>query len=382
MGVGSAVSKPLMEAVAAADSNDLVSLFASAPLEQRRKLATALAVAEGKLSKPAGPPSAPLAAASAFTLSSGYAMPMVGYGTFRSAPGEVKQAVFDAIKAGYRHIDCAHVYGNEGEVGAALKDAFAAGLCKREDLFIVGKLWNSDHDVEVVPKAYAHSCNNLGIEYMDLYLIHFPIAVKHTGLTNPCCGPAAELGTTPLIDTWRAMETLVDHGKLRSIGVSNFPLMLMNDLYNQARIKPAVNQIELHPFYLRDSLVKFCLSRNIAVTAHTPLGGGMANAAQWKAAAPMDSEEIKAIAAAKGKSAGQVILRWLLQRNIIIIPKSVKPERMAQNLDLFTFELSADEMATISSLDRFVSAKTNPNPHSHFEGGPDSFGAGGTDIFD
>ena len=179
------------------------------------------------------------------------------------------------------------------------------------------------------------------------------------------------------------MEKLVDEKKVRSIGVSNFPLMLLHDFWLQARVKPAVNQIKVHPFYVRNSLVNYCLSRNIAVTAHTPLGGGQANTTQFSAAAaPMDSPEIKSIAEAKGKSCAQVILRWLLQRKIQVIPKSTSPGRMAANADLFDFQLSQEEMDRISALDRYQSAKTNLNPMSHFLTGPDSFETGGTDIFD
>jgi len=316
-----------------------------------------------------------------YALSSGYDMPMVGYGTFRSDPGEVGPAVLEAIKAGYRHLDFAHVYGNEKEVGAALKEAFEQGLVKREELFLTGKLWNSDHDVEVVPKAYERSCEDLGVEYLDLYLIHFPVAVKHTGLDSPCCA-GAELGTTPLIDTWRAMEALVKAKKLRSIGVSNFPLMLLHDLYCQAEIKPAVNQIEVHPFYVRESLVNYCLSRDIAVTAHTPLGGGSANASEWGAKAPMECTEVQEVATRVAKSTGQVLLRWLLQRGIQVIPKSTKPERIVENITLFDFELSDEDMTAIAALDRYVSAKTNPNPTSHFIGTKDGFASVGTDIFD
>jgi len=309
-------------------------------------------------------------------------MQMLGYGTFRSEPGVVRGSVLEALKAGYRHLDLAHVYGNEKEIGGALKEAFDTGVVKREDLFLVGKLWNSDHEVEIVPQAYQRSCDDLGVEYLDLYLIHFPVAVNHTGLDTPNCGPAALLGSTPLIETWRAMEKLVDEGKVRSIGVSNFPLVLLHDMYNQARIKPAVNQIEVHPFYVRSSLVNYCLSRNIAVTAHTPLGGGQLNSQQWAAAAPMDSEVIKGIADAKGKAPAQVILRWLLQRNIIVIPKSLSQPRIVANANIFDFELTADEVSAIAGLDRYQSAKTNPNPMSHFLDGDDGFEAGGTDIFD
>jgi len=162
-----------------------------------------------------------------YTLNSGFAMPVVAYGTFRSAPGEVGPAVIEAIKAGYRHFDLAHVYGNEKEIGAAFKRAFDEGLVTREELFVTGKLWNSDHDVDIVPKACAHSLENLGLEYFDLYLIHFPVCWKHTGLATPSWG-VSELGNTSLIDTWRAMEGLVEKGVCRSIGVSNYPLLLMH----------------------------------------------------------------------------------------------------------------------------------------------------------
>jgi len=198
----------------------------------------------------------------------GYKMPAVAYGTFRSEQGEVGPAVLEAIKAGYRHFDLAHVYGNEKEIGKAFKQAFDEGLVAREDLFITGKLWNSDHDVEIVPQACAFSLKNLGLEYFDLYLIHFPVAWKHTGLESPSWG-ASELGTTPLIDTWRAMEKLVSDSKCRSIGVSNYPLMLLHDLVVQARAPVACNQIEVHAYYSRESLVKYCQSRGICVTAHT-----------------------------------------------------------------------------------------------------------------
>lgn len=329
----------------------------------------------------AGPPKGALSMASAFTLSSGHSMPMLGYGTFRSAPGEVRSALYEAIKAGYRHLDLAHVYGNEKEVGGALKQAFDEGLVKREDLFLTGKLWNSDHEAEVVPKACDQSLNDIGVDYLDLYLIHFPVAVTFTGLETPGIANVT-FGKTPLIETWRAMEELVRLGKARSIGVSNFPLCLMNDIVNMATIRPAVNQIEAHPYYVRDSLVNYCLSRNIAVTAHTPLGGAAANASQWNTPNPLDHDVIKGIASEVKKSPAQVILRWLLQRNIQVIPKSVKPERMQQNMDVFNFELSTEQMQKISGLDMYKTAKTNPNPLSHFIGAADCFSKDGTDIFD
>jgi diketogulonate reductase-like aldo/keto reductase len=316
-----------------------------------------------------------------YKLASGYEMPVVAYGTFRSEENEVGPAVLEAIKAGYRHFDLAHVYGNEKDIGIAFKKAFDEGLVKREDLFITGKIWNSDHEVEIVPKACDHSLSNLGLDYFDLYLIHFPVAWKHTGLDKPGWG-ASELGNTPLIDTWRAMEKLVDNGKCRSIGVSNYPLILVHDLVTQARVPVACNQIEAHAYYTRESLVNYCLSRDICVTAHTPLGGGSANNDLWKTPIPLEDPVVKKVAEAHKKSPAQVLLRWLLQRGIVVLPKSVKPHRMKENSDLFGFTLSDDDMKEISALDKYVSYKTNPNPLEAFQGGPDAFCSKGTDIFD
>eukprot|EP00560_Eucampia_antarctica_P001534 CAMPEP_0197832366 /NCGR_PEP_ID=MMETSP1437-20131217/14445_1 /TAXON_ID=49252 ORGANISM="Eucampia antarctica, Strain CCMP1452" /NCGR_SAMPLE_ID=MMETSP1437 /ASSEMBLY_ACC=CAM_ASM_001096 /LENGTH=309 /DNA_ID=CAMNT_0043435711 /DNA_START=170 /DNA_END=1099 /DNA_ORIENTATION=+ len=309
-------------------------------------------------------------------------MPAIAYGTFRSQTEKVVVGVLDAIKAGYRHFDLAHIYGNEKDVGTAFKEAFDSGLVKREELFITGKLWNSDHDVEIVPQACAHSLNNLGLDYFDLYLIHFPVAWKHTGLESPGWG-ASELGNTPLIDTWRAMEKLADGEKCRSIGVSNYPLMLLHDLVTQAKIQPACNQIEVHPYYTRESLVKYCQSRGICVTAHTPLGGGAANKEAWNTACPMDDPVVQNIAASySGKTPAQVILRWLLQRGVVALPKSVRTSRIQENINVFDFDLSKEEMSQISALEKYVSYKTNPNPIASFIGGPDCFSSEGTDIFD
>eukprot|EP00594_Rhizosolenia_setigera_P012968 CAMPEP_0178977160 /NCGR_PEP_ID=MMETSP0789-20121207/24316_1 /TAXON_ID=3005 /ORGANISM="Rhizosolenia setigera, Strain CCMP 1694" /LENGTH=308 /DNA_ID=CAMNT_0020666491 /DNA_START=1 /DNA_END=930 /DNA_ORIENTATION=- len=308
-------------------------------------------------------------------------MPAVAYGTFRSENNEVGPAVLEAIKAGYRHFDLAHVYGNEKQVGAAFQQAFEEGLVKREDLFITGKLWNSDHDVDIVPQACDHSLNNLGLDYFDMYLIHFPVAWKHTGLETPSWG-ASELGDTPLIDTWRAMEKLVDAGKCRSIGVSNYPLMLLHDLVTQARVPVSCNQIETHVYYTRESLVNYCLSRNICVTAHTPLGGGAANKETWNTPNPLEDSVVQEIAKNHDISAAQVLLRFLLQRGIVVLPKSVKTHRIKENLDLFGFELNDKEMKDLSGLDKYVSYKTNPNPLNAFIGGPDCFTEAGTDIFD
>jgi diketogulonate reductase-like aldo/keto reductase len=319
-----------------------------------------------------------------YKLASGYEMPVIAYGTFRASAGESYDAVLAAIKEGYRHFDLAHIYGNEAEIGKAFASAFEEGLVQRSDLFVTGKLWNSDHDVDVVPKACQHSLDNLGLEYLDMYLIHFPVCWKHTGLSTPSWGKS-ELGTTPLIDTWRAMEALVDEGKCRSIGVSNYPLMLLHDLVTQARIPVSCHQIETHVYYTRDSLVNYCLSRNICVTAHTPLGGGKANEVWTKTASPLEDPVVVAIAGSKpGATPATILLRFLLQRGIVVLPKSVKPSRMKENIELFgpDLTLTDDEMKQLAGLDKYISYKTNPNPITAFLGGPDAFTPEGTDIFD
>jgi len=321
-----------------------------------------------------------------YKLASGYDMPVVAYGTFRASPGEIYDSILEAIKAGYRHFDLAHVYGNEKEIGTAFAQAFATNMVQRSDLFVTGKLWNSDHDVEIVPQACEHSLHNLGLEYFDMYLIHFPVCWKHTGLDTPSWGKS-ELGETPLIDTWRAMEALVDAGTCRSIGVSNYPMMLLHDLVTQARIPVSCHQIETHVYYTRDSLVKYCQSRNICVTAHTPLGGGKANEEYTHNKSPLENDVVGRIASnSKNGNAtpAKVLLRFLLQRGIVVLPKSVRPTRMAENIDVFGSDmtLSEDEMQELAALDKYKSYKTNPNPISAFLGGPDAFTPEGTDIFD
>lgn len=251
----------------------------------------------------------------------------------------------------------------------------------REELFITGKLWNSDHDVDIVPQACDHSLANLGLAYFDLYLIHFPVCWKHTGLDTPGWGGSV-LGDTPLIDTWRAMEKLVDAGKCKSIGVSNYPLMLLHDLTTQARIPVSCNQIEVHAYYTRESLVNYCLSRNICVTAHSPLGGGALQKELWNMTVPLDDPVVQKIGQAHGKSPAQVLLRFLLQRGIVVLPKSMKPHRMLENISLFDFSLTPQDMEALMKLDKYQSAKTNPNPLASFLGGADAFSPNGTDIFD
>jgi len=292
----------------------------------------------------------------------------------------------EAIKAGYRHFDCAHIYGNEQEIGKAFHSAFSEGLVTREELFITGKLWNSDHDVMIVEQAMEHSLSNLQLDYFDLYLIHFPVAWTHTGIATPGWGQS-QLGDTPLIDTWRELERCVTLKKVRSIGVSNYPLLLLHDLVTQARVPVSCNQIETHVYYTRESLVKYCLSRHICVTAHSPLGGGKANEEQYThLTSPLEDPVVVAIATAHNITPAQVCLRFLLQRGIVVLPKSSQVLRMKENRQTVvadpTMHLSEEEMQQLHGLDKYQSYKTNPNPLASFVGGPDCFTQEGTDIFD
>eukprot|EP00271_Cylindrocystis_brebissonii_P015576 TRINITY_DN38508_c0_g1_i1.p1 TRINITY_DN38508_c0_g1~~TRINITY_DN38508_c0_g1_i1.p1 ORF type:complete len:316 (-),score=80.31 TRINITY_DN38508_c0_g1_i1:1377-2324(-) len=288
-------------------------------------------------------------------LTSGHAMPIIGMGVWRADAGKLPQLIKEAISIGYRHFDCAADYKNEAEVGEALEEVLKEGQVKREDLFITTKLWTSDH--AHVKGACLDSLKKLRLSYLDLYLIHFPIATKHTGVGNTSSAKGEDDildidVTVSLENTWRQMEALVEEGLVKSIGISNFDIYLTRDVLAYSKIKPAANQIETHPYFQRDSLVKFCQKHGIVVTAHTPLGGAAANAELFKSKSPLEDDVITELAKKYNKTAAQVVLRWGVQRNTVIIPKSNRPERLRENFGVFDFELSADDMVKLSGLDR------------------------------
>ncbi|KAH8959679.1 hypothetical protein BDL97_06G089300 [Sphagnum fallax] len=291
----------------------------------------------------------------AIKLNSGHSMPVLGLGVWRADPGVLHNVVLQALKLGYRHFDCAADYKNEKELGVALAEGIAQGLVKREELFITTKLWNSDHGH--VMEACKDSLKNLQIDYLDLYLIHFPVATRHTGIgtTESAKDVDGVLDidvTISLETTWHAMEELVSAGLTKSIGISNYDIFLTRDCLSYAKIKPAVNQIETHPYFQRESLVQFCLKHGIAVTAHTPLGGGAANI-EWFGAVPcLEDPILQGIARKYHKTPAQIALRWGVQRNTIVIPKSDKLERLKQNRDIFDFKLDDEDMKTIKSIDK------------------------------
>jgi len=286
------------------------------------------------------------------TLSSGFKMPQVGLGTARSAKGEVEFAVREALKAGYKHLDCAPIYRNEAEIGNVLSEVFSQGKIKRTDVFITSKLWNTCHEPKYVRAECEKTLKDLQLSYLDLYLVHWPYALEFTGLDLSEPFPKDEKGQVKfarvtISETWKAMEKLVDDGLVKSIGLSNCSVATVADVIRGARIPPAVNQIEVNPLLARDPLISFCQSRGVAITAYSTFGG--------HGSSYLKLPEVEDIGKNHNKLSSQVLVRWAMQRNMVVIPKSVNPDRIKQNIDVFGFQLSDKEMERIKALDRNTS---------------------------
>lgn len=258
-------------------------------------------------------------------LTNGIKMPMEGFGVFQVRDKEeCKESVLNAIRAGYRLIDTAASYTNEDAVGEAVREAIAEGICTREELFITSKMWVQDmQNYEMAKKAIDHSIETLGVEYLDLYLLHQ--AMKD------------------YFSAWCAMEDAYKEGKLRAIGVSNFYPHVLTNFCETVAIRPMVNQIEMHPYFTQEPALKVMEEYQVVPEAWAPLGGGRHN--------PFDNEMVKEIAAAHGKTVGQVVLRWNVQRGVVVIPKSVHKTRIEENFQIWDFTLTEEEMQRISSLD-------------------------------
>jgi alcohol dehydrogenase (NADP+) len=275
-------------------------------------------------------------------------MPLLGLGTWKAAGGEVGAAVQNALNLGYRHLDCASVYGNEAEIGAALKLALSSGVVQRQDLWITSKLWNDCHSPEEVRPALERSLNDLGLEELDLYLIHWPVA-QHRGVVMPeRAEELIPLEQLPLSDTWGAMEELVEAGLVRHIGVSNFTQRHLNELLPHCRLRPAVNQVERHPWLRQLELLEFCGREAIHITAYSPLG----SAASGQTSPLLQDPEVRAIAAEQGCTEAQVLLAWAIACGTSVIPKSVQPSRLAANLAAAQLQLSTSELQRLDALDR------------------------------
>ena len=283
-------------------------------------------------------------------------MPLLGLGTWKSTPGQVGEAVREAIRLGYRHIDAARIYGNEAEIGGAIAAAIAAGEVTRDELWITSKLWCHAHGREHVAEALQATLDDLGLAWLDLYLIHWPVPIR-PGVGFPTSAqdllPPSQV---PLRSTWEGMEAAVDAGLTRHIGLSNVSATKLRDLLRHCRIRPEVNQVELHPLLQQPQLVSACTDAGIHVTAYSPLGSPDRPAFLQDPQAPvlLQNPVIAAIAAAHGCSAAQVLLAWHLQRGISTIPKSVTPARLRENFAAADLELSAEDLERIAALDQHL----------------------------
>lgn len=263
------------------------------------------------------------------TLHNGVKMPQLGFGVWRVSPEDGVDAVRTAIEVGYRHIDTAAVYKNEEQVGEAIRQSGVA----REELFITTKVWNADQGFDTTLKAHEDSLKKLGLDYVDLYLVHWPVKDKY-------------------LETYKALEKLYDEKLVPAIGVSNFHIHHLEDIAAHRNIKPMVDQVELHPMLQQNELRDYCLKNGIAIEAWSPLmQGGEA----------LSNPIITELAEKHSKTSAQVILRWHLQRGVIVIPKSITPSRIQENFDVFNFELSTDDMNSIASLNENKRVGSDPD---------------------
>jgi 2,5-diketo-D-gluconate reductase A len=267
----------------------------------------------------------------ALQLSDGHRIPQLGFGVFKIPNSETQAAVESALESGYRSIDAASFYHNEKGVGAAI----AASGIRREELFVTSKVWNDHHGRDGTVRSFDHSLRELGLDYLDMFLIHWPV-------------PAQDL----YVDTWRALIELRSAGRVRSIGVSNFEPAHLERLTIETGVVPVINQVELHPYLLQSAVRDYCSTHSILVEAWSPLAKGGSLLAE---------RELAEIGERHGKSTAQVIIRWHVQLGNVVIPKSVTPSRVSQNIHVFDFELSDAELTAISSLDR--GHRTGPDPN-------------------
>jgi len=288
------------------------------------------------------------------TLNTGHKMDCVGLGTWKSKPGEVQLAVEAAIDTGYRHIDCAWAYQNETEVGAAIKSKIEEGVIKREDLFVTSKLWNCFHEPEWVEKALKQTLGWLGLDYLDLYLVHNPVAYKYIEGNPMPIDESGKCNNTDLdyMTTWKEMEKIKEKGLARSIGVSNFNQFQLGRVLKEGKIKPAVNQIEIHPYLTQENMVNFCKKNKVIVTAYSPFGSPD-NPWLKKDYKPVLQDKVLGDMAKRlNVSAAQIIIRYMIQRGLTVIPKSVTPSRILSNYQVFDFKLGDADMKKISALNK------------------------------
>jgi len=249
------------------------------------------------------------------------AIPAVGFGTLIPDPVATKQATKVALEVGFRHLDCAERYRNEEEVGAAISEAIGAGTIRREELFVTTKLWNSDHGYEAALHAFEKSQRRLGLGYVDLYLIHWPVSQLRD-------------------ESWRALVELQRRGSCRAIGVSNYTVRHLDELLGGSSVVPDVDQVEFNPFLYQEELLRYCEEKRIQLEAYSPLTRGHR----------LRDPVVLEVAKTYSKSPAQILIRWSLQHGLVVIPKSARPERIKENSEVFDFEISAPDMSRLDSL--------------------------------
>lgn len=265
-------------------------------------------------------------------MNDGHSIPILGLGTYLNTGGSVIAAVHAALEAGYRHIDTAELYDNEKVIGTAIRDAIKNDVLVREELFVTTKLWNSDHGYDQTIAACNRSLEKLGLDYVDLYLIHWPVEDLRT-------------------DSWRALEQLKEEGKCRSIGVSNYMPWHLEELLKGSDTIPAVNQIEFSPYLYQKELLDMCMEKNIVVEAYSPL----------TKAEMLDDPDLVEVAGKYGRSTAQILIRWAIQHGLVVLPKSSEPLRIRENVDVFDFTISQHDMQYLDSFDTGLRVSWDPS---------------------
>jgi len=297
-------------------------------------------------------------------------MPAIGLGTWKMEDGSATAAVKTALDCGYRYFDCAPIYMNESDIGPAFEECFAAGKIKREEVWVTSKLWCNRHRPDLVQGALEQTLADLKLDYLDLYMIHWPVVFRHDIHRPEKGADMISLDEMPLADTWKALEACVEAGLCRNIGVCNFSVKKLKSLLADCKIPPSANQVECHPLLPQEELFDYCKANNIQFIAYSPLGSGDRPERMRDESDPnlFEAPEILSLAKTRGVTPGQLMLAWAVCRGTIAIPKSSNPQRLADNLAAGSLELSADELALIDAIEtnhRFV--------HGRFwevEGGP------------
>ncbi len=289
-----------------------------------------------------------------FQFDNGDRMPALGLGTWKSEPGEVYDAIRNAIEIGYRHFDCAFIYQNEDEIGKALKDAIKAGDVKRSELWITSKLWNNAHLKKDVRPALLNTLDDLGLDYLDLYLMHWPVVLRPRIIMPSKGSDFLSPEEAPLSETWMAMENCRKEGFVRHLGVSNFSIKKVERLTRETLLKPEVNQVEGHPLLQQNDLLKYCRDHGIVLTAYSPMGSPDRKPLFKGENEPslLENPVIVNIAKSHGYTPGQVLVTWAIQRGTSVIPKSVNPARMKQNFEASSLTLPESDMDKIAALDK------------------------------